>query len=309
MKNIAAWIAAHITIVIFAGVVLAFCLPSQLSKLSVDLISPLLGIVMFGMGLMLKPSDFKPVLKRPTDIIIGELAQFIIMPLMAWLLCRIFSLPADLTVGVILVGCCPGGTSSNVITFLAKGDVALSVGMTAVSTLLAPFVTPALVLFLAGQAIHVEVIGMFVSILQVVIFPILLGFVVSYYFRKFINGIIPYLPAISTLAIVTIVLIVVSHNATKLLSCSFVVVIVVMLHNLFGYSLGYWVAKIIKLSRPKCIAISVEVGMQNSGLATALATTHFAFYPMAAVPAVIFSAWHNISGSIIAHIYRSHDSM
>ena len=266
-------------------------------------VTPLLGIVMFGMGLTLKPADFVPVLRRPKDILIGELSQFIIMPLVAWLLCKLLSLPQELALGVILVGCCPGGTASNVMCYLAKGDIALSVGMTAVSTMLAPLITPLLVLLLAGENIEVNPYAMFLSIVQVVILPIVAGFVVSHWFRVQTEKVTPLLPMISTLSVAAIIGIVVSHNASNILGCSLIVAVAVILHNLSGLVLGFTLARLSGMSKTKSTAISIEVGMQNSGLATSLAATHFALYPMAAVPGAIFSAWHNFSGSIAAGIF------
>ena len=204
----------------------------------------------------------------------------------------------------ILVGCCPGGTASNVICYLAKGDVALSVAMTAVSTLLAPLVTPALVMLLAGKSIDVDVVGMFMSIVQVVILPIVLGFLVSHYFSRLTQKVVPILPMVSTLAIAFIIGIVVSLNAKSIMACSMIVAVAVILHNLLGLLLGYFAGKAMGLKSDKRTAISIEVGMQNSGLATSLAGTHFAMYPMAAVPGALFSVWHNFSGSIAASIFR-----
>lgn len=304
LYKIASIIAANITLVVVLVTALALWIPSSFLWISTASITPLLGVVMFGMGLTLKPSDFKPVLMRPKDIIVGELAQFIVMPLVAWLLCKALSLPAELALGVILVGCCPGGTASNVICFLAKGDIALSVAMTGVSTLLAPIVTPALVYLLAGKEVAVDVYGMFMSIIQVVILPILLGFAANRYLTKLTDKITPLLPMVSTIAIATIIGIIVSHNAANILSCSLLVGIAVILHNVLGLSLGYLAGKLLGLQHDKRTAIAIEVGMQNSGLATSLAATHFAMYPLAAVPGAIFSTWHNFSGSIAAEIFR-----
>lgn len=264
----------------------------------------MLGIVMFGMGLTLKPSDFKPVLMQPKDVLIGELAQFIVMPLVAWLLCKMLQLPTELALGVILVGCCPGGTASNVICYLAQGDIALSVAMTGVSTLLAPIVTPALVYLLAGKEVAVDMVGMFLSIVQVVIVPIVLGLAVNKYLGKFTEKVIPLLPMVSTLAIAAIIGIIVSHNSANILSCSLLVGVAVILHNVLGLTLGYVAGKLLGLPHDKRTAISIEVGMQNSGLATSLAATHFAMFPLAAVPGAIFSTWHNFSGSIAASVFR-----
>ena len=282
----------------------ALTVPASFEWISTKAITPMLGVVMFGMGLTLKPSDFKPVLLHPRDILIGELAQFIIMPLMAWTLCKALSLPTERAIGVILVGCCPGGTASNVICYLAKGDIALSVAMTGVSTLLAPLLTPALVLLLAGQSVDVDVWGMFVSIIQVVILPIALGFAANHYLRQATEHIVPLLPMFSTVSIAFIIGIIVAHNAASIRSCSMIVAVVVILHNLMGLALGYAAGTLLGIEKPKRTAISIEVGMQNSGLATSLAATHFALFPMAAVPGAMFSVWHNFSGSIAAQIFR-----
>lgn len=304
LYKLSSFIAANMTIFVVVVTALALIIPSSFDWISTTYITPMLGVVMFGMGLTLKPGDFKPVLTRPKDIIIGELAQFIVMPLLAWLLCKLLQLPTELALGVILVGCCPGGTASNVICFLAKGDIALSVAMTAISTLLAPIVTPALVYLLAGKEVAVDMAGMFLSIVQVVIVPIVLGLAVNKYMSRFTEKVTPLLPMVSTLAIAAIIGIVVSHSSARILSCSLLVGIVVILHNVLGLTLGYVAGKLLGLPHDKRTAISIEVGMQNSGLATSLAATHFAMFPLAAVPGAIFSAWHNFSGSIAASVFR-----
>lgn len=304
LYSISSWIAAHITLLVVCTSALALFVPTSFSWIETSAITPMLGIVMFGMGLTLKPSDFKPVVMHPTDILIGELAQFVVMPGAAWALCKILNLPSELALGVILVGCCPGGTASNVICYLAKGDIALSVAMTGVSTLLAPIVTPALVLLLAGKQVDVDVLAMFMSIVQVVILPIVLGFIVNYFLGKLTERITPILPMVSTIAISLIIGIVVSHNAQNILSCSLIVAVVVILHNALGLSLGYLIGRILGIDSKKRTAIAIEVGMQNSGLATSLAASHFAMFPMATVPGAIFSVWHNFSGSIAAQIFR-----
>ena len=308
LYKISSTVAANITAIVVLVTVLALFVPCSFDWIGTTAITPMLGVVMFGMGLTLKPSDFKPVLMRPKDIIIGELAQFIVMPLVAWLLCKTMHLPAELALGVILVGCCPGGTASNVICYLAKGDVALSVAMTGVSTLLAPIVTPALVYMLADKEVNVDMLGMFISIVQVVIIPIILGFAVNKYLNRLTEKITPLLPLVSTLAVTAIIGIIVSHNSAKILSCSLIVGVVVILHNVLGLVLGYLAGKLIGMPQSKRTAISIEVGMQNSGLATSLAATHFAMYPLAAVPGAIFTAWHNFSGSIAASIFRRTNS-
>ena len=282
---------------------LALFVPNSVSWIKTSYVNTLLGIVMFGMGLTLKLEDFKVVFSRPKDVIIGCIAQFTIMPLLAFGLTKIFNLPVELAVGVILVGTCPGGTSSNVITYLSKGDVALSVGMTGISTILAPFMTPALTYALAGQSVDVNMMSMFLSIIKVLILPIVLGFVINKLFGKATQRLVRVLPLISVCAIVAIVAAVVSANSSKIMTCGLLIVAVVIVHNICGYLLGFAIGKILKLDISKCKAISIEVGMQNSGLATSLATVHFAQYPLATIPGAVFSVWHNISGAIIANIY------
>lgn len=256
------------------------------------------------MGLTLKPNDFKIVFTHPKNVLLGCLSQFTIMPLLAWGLVVLFQLPNELAVGVILVGCCPGGTSSNVITFLSKGDLALSVGMTAVSTILAPILTPLIVWLLVGTTVDVDVLNMFLSIVQVVIFPIVLGFLVQRFFPKFNNAILKFLPSCSSLAIISIVACVVSANSEKLHSVGLIVILVVVLHNVCGYLLGYIIGRLSRMEREQCIAISVEVGMQNSGLACSLANQHFSALQSATIPGAIFSVWHNISGALLSRIFN-----
>lgn len=277
--------------------------PASFSWIDTWAINPMLGVIMFGMGLTLSPKDFRIVLSRPKDILIGCLAQFTVMPLLALGLTWAFSLPKELALGVILVGCCPGGTASNVIAYLAKGDLALSVGMTATSTLLAPILTPLLVWLLAGTMVEVDTVGMLLSIVYVVIAPIVVGLLCQRYLPKLTQSVVPYLPAFSSIAIALVVGIIVSHNADRLLVGGLLVVLVVVLHNLCGLAIGYLIGRLLKLPEPKKRAISIEVGMQNSGLASSLATLHFAAYPLATIPGAIFSVWHNISGALVARLY------
>lgn len=307
MKKLCHYISEYMSVLVLAAAIIAMVFPEALQQIRPTVINYLLGVVMFGMGLTLNLQDFKIVFSRPKDVIIGCLAQFTIMPLLAWGLARAFSLDEALALGVVLVGCCPGGTASNVIAYLAKGDLALSVGMTGVSTLLAPFLTPLLTWALAGKSVDVDVASMFLSILWVVILPIVIGLLVKWIWPKFTEKATDYLPAISSLAIAFIVAIVISANANKLLAGGFIIVLVVILHNLCGLGLGYLIGWLLRLSEPKKRAISIEVGMQNSGLASSLATIHFATYPLATIPGAIFSVWHNISGAAVAFLYRKND--
>ncbi len=312
LRHISRLVSKYMAFIVIAMALLALLAPETVSFIKTSYINPLLGIVMFGMGLTLKPHDFRIVFSHPKDVVIGALAQFTIMPLLAWLLAKVFSLSPELTVGVILVGTCPGGTSSNVMTYLSKGDVALSVGMTAVSTVLAPVMTPLLTYLYAGQTVDVDMAAMFLSIIQVVILPIALGFVINHFFAHAAERAADFLPLVSTIAIVAIVGAVVGVNADRLMRCGILVLGIVVLHNLLGYTLGYGAARLMKMDTTKCRAVSIEVGMQNSGLATSLATVHFAQYPLATIPGAVFSVWHNISGAILANIFlrqeeKSHD--
>lgn len=234
MKRFCKQIADYMGVLVLLSAIVALVFPEVIGQVKPTVINPLLGIIMFGMGLTLNANDFRIVFSRPKDIIIGCLAQFTIMPLLAWLLAHFFQLDEALTIGVILVGCCPGGTASNVITYLAKGDLALSVGMTGVSTLLAPVLTPLLVWLTAGETVDVDVIGMLLSILWVVILPIILGLVVKQLWPRHTEEVTSYLPALSSIAICAIVLIVIAANAGKLMSSGVMIILVVMLHNLCG---------------------------------------------------------------------------
>jgi len=305
MKKVCDFIARWMGVLVLLTAVVSLLVPQVLESVDMWIINPLLGLIMFGMGLTLSPQDFRIVFTRPRDVLIGCLAQFTVMPVVAWLLTIVFALPPDLALGVILVGCCPGGTASNVITYLAKGDLVLSVGMTAVSTVLAPLLTPLLTWLLAGHHIDVDAVGMLQSILYVVIIPIIVGFVVQRLLPTFTKKAVDYLPAFSTLMIATVVAMVVSHTASRLLTGGLLVVLVVVLHNLSGLAIGYGIGRAIGLSQEKRVAVSVEVGMQNSGLASSLATLHFAAFPMATIPGAIFSVWHNISGALVARFYAS----
>lgn len=307
MKKLCRYISDYIGVLVLVAALVALAFPSALQQIRPTVINPLLGVIMFGMGLTLNLQDFKIVFSRPKDVVIGCLAQFTVMPLLAWALAKAFSLDEALALGVVLVGCCPGGTASNVITYLAKGDLALSVGMTGVSTLLAPLLTPLLTWALAGKSVNVDVVGMLLSILWVVILPIVAGLIVKWLWPKYTEKTIDYLPALSSIAIAFIVAIIIAANANKLMAGGLIIVVVVILHNICGLSIGYLIGWLLGLAGAKRKAISIEVGMQNSGLASGLATIHFAAYPLATIPGAIFSVWHNISGAIIAHLYTRND--
>lgn len=302
LKQISNFFGKYMSVIVLVVAAVSLFFPKSVSFIKTTYVNYLLMTAMFCMGITLKVEDFKVLFTRPKDIAIGAIAQFTIMPLLAFLLSLAFRLPPELAIGVILVGTCPGGISSNVITYLAKGDVPLSVGMTSVSTILAPLATPLLTLLYAGEKIDVNAVSMFISILQVVILPIALGFVINKFFHKFVEHFKDVLPLISVVAVVAIVAAVVSANSQRLMQVGHLVVIVIIIHNTLGYMLGYFLGKVCKFNNAKCKTISIEVGMQNAGLASSLASTHFAYMALAAVPGAIGSVWHCISGSIVANI-------
>ncbi|MBO4970958.1 MAG: bile acid:sodium symporter family protein, partial [Pseudomonas sp.] len=282
-------------VLIFA--VLAFLEPAWFVGLK-GYIVPLLGVVMFGMGLTLKFDDFAEVARHPWRVALGVVAHFVIMPGVAWLLCQVFHLPPEIAVGVILVGCCPSGTSSNVMTWLARGDLALSVAIAAVTTLLAPLLTPALIWLLASAWLPVSFMELFWSILQVVLLPIVLGVLAQRLLGARVRFAVDVLPLVSVVSIVIIVAAVVAASQAQIAKSGLLIMAVVILHNSFGYLLGYFTGRLFKLPLAQRKSLALEVGMQNSGLGAALASAHFS--PLAAVPSALFSVWHNISGALLS---------
>ena len=290
--KISSFLTKYIGVIIIAFSVLAFFWRDGFAW-TTKYTSVFLGVAMFGMGLTIRMEDFKVVFSRPKEVLIGFVSQYTIL-----------KLPTELALGVILVGCCPGGTASNVITYIAGGDVALSVGMTIASTLIAPLMTPLLVYILAGTWVEVSFWAMVISVVKVILIPVLLGILIRTLFGKQIEKISEVLPLISVVSIVMIISGIVAINAEKIVSCGVLVLIVVAIHNLCGMGLGLLAAKIFHIEYSKATAIAIEVGMQNSGLAVSLATANFATSPLATLPGAIFSVWHNISGSVFAGIRR-----
>ncbi|AJD89597.1 sodium transporter [Jeotgalibacillus malaysiensis] len=285
---------------VVSAALLAFFVPGIFSPFG-SYITILLGIVMFGMGLTLKPVDFKIVAKRPLPVVLGVAAQFVVMPLVAFAIAYALNLPPELAAGLVLLGSVPGGTASNVMVYLAKGNLALSVAMTSLSTLLAPIMTPLLLLLLVGQWMPVDAVSMFMSIFQVIIIPIVLGFVIQRLAPKAVEASLSVIPLISVTAILIIVGVVTGANGPNVITAGWIVFAAVFLHNGFGLLLGYLVAMALGLKEDDRRAISLEVGMQNSGLGVALATAHFS--PLAALPSVWGAIWHNISGPFLATIW------
>ncbi|GLB65724.1 bile acid:sodium symporter family protein [Arthrobacter mangrovi] len=288
-------------LLILAGGALALFFPSPFTGLAA-FINPALMLIMFGMGLTLTLPDFALVVRQPLPVLLGVVAQYVIMPLLGLGVSLLLQLPPALAAGVILVGCAPGGTASNVVTYLAKGNVALSVTMTSVSTLLAPLFTPLLTLWLAGQYMPVDAGAMALSIVQIVLIPVVLGLAARMLIPGLVDRVLPALPWVSVLAITFVVIAVVSGSAEAIFSAGLLILLAVVLHNAGGYLLGYGAAKLFRLPVPSRRTMAVEVGMQNSGLAAGLAKTYFA--PEAALPGAVFSVWHNVSGALVAAFWR-----
>lgn len=288
-------------LIIIAAFALGLIFPTQAAKLASG-VNIGLGIIMFGMGLTLTLPDFALVVKRPLPVIVGVIAQYVIMPGIAFLLAKLLHLDPAIAAGVILVGCAPGGTASNVISYLAKGDVALSVTMTSISTLLAPFMTPLLTKWLAGQYMPVDAKSMALAIVQIVLIPVIAGIVVRMLAGRYVEKILPALPWISVLGISYVLAAVVGKSVDKIMESALIVFVVVILHNLLGYFFGYFAGRISGGDYRAARTTAIEVGMQNSGLAAGLATKYFS--PEAALPGAVFSVWHNLSGALLAMFFR-----
>ncbi len=288
--------------VLFA--VMAYYFDSYFASLKSAII-PLLAIVMFGMGMTLTWDNFREVIKKPKSILVGFSLQYLIMPFSAYFISVILDLSPMLMAGLVLVGCSPGGTASNVITFLAGGNVALSITLTLVSTITAVLFTPFLTMVLLNHVVPVPAMEMFLDILQIVLVPVILGTAINSFMNNKIKNISNIFPLISALAIILIIAIIVALNKTKISEVSLLLVFAVILHNSTGLILGYYITRLLRFDNKTCRTIAIEVGMQNSGLGVALAIKYFS--ATAALPGAIFSVWHNLSGSIYAGLLRMWD--
>lgn len=316
----AKWLSTYTSYFIIAVAVVTYLIPELFTWVHGTMQSSILGFIMLTMGLTLTMQDMKVLAARPWDILIGTCAQYSLMPLIAWTLTIGvgyigITIPKPVIVGIILVGCCPGGVSSNIMSYLCRGDVAFSVGMTTASTLLAPVVTPLLVLWLAGEQVEVDALGMFLNILIVTLIPVSVGFFANLFWGKNegFKKAQAVMPAFSVLGLACIVGGVISAVHDKLMTEGIMffmlVFAVVLCHNSLGYLTGYSVGKLFNFSKAKKRTISIEVGMQNAGLATVLASTFFAIScPLAVIPCAVSCAWHSISGTILASWFRSRDS-
>ena len=308
VNKISEFIGKNIAIIVLLAALFSLLFPRKFLWAETSYINYFLMIIMFGMGLTLKSEDFVLVFSHPKEIIWGVFSQYLIMPFLAFVLSYLFHLDSALTAGVILVGTCPGGTASNVITYLSKGDVALSVCMTSVNTLLSPILTPLITYLILKTTVEANIWSMFFGIINVILVPIILGIIFNKFFSNFTKKIIKILPGVSVIAISFVVASVVSHNSKMILSAGNLILLVVILHNVLGCTFGFFIGRLLKLNNAKIKAFSIEIGMQNSGLASSLANTAFPLTPEAAVPGAIFSVWHNISGSILAAVYRRWNS-
>ena len=307
-------LSAHASIVVILTAAVTFLVPDLFGWVRGNIQTVILGLIMLTMGLTLSGQDFKVLLRRPTDIFIGAAAQFILMPLIAYTLVHVFHLETALALGILLVGCCPGGVSSNIMSFLCHGDVAFSVGMTCASTLLAPVMTPMLMLWTASQSVDIDAVGMFQNILIVTILPITLGCLLNHFLssRPSFRTLQGIMPGFSVLCLAAIVGGVISTVHDELVSRGLMlflwIFLIVFCHNSLGYLTGYLCGKLCRFNTAKKRTISIEVGTQNAGLATNLASNFFiATYPLAVVPAAISCAWHSISGTILAGLFLHYD--
>lgn len=313
IQKLSRWLSGHASIVVIAAAILSFFLPQLFAWVRGNTQTVILGIIMLTMGLTLTTQDFRILARRPFDIFIGACAQFFIMPCVAYLLVHVFRLEPALALGILLVGCCPGGVSSNIMSFLCHGDVAFSVGMTCASTLLAPVMTPLLMQLTAGAIIEIDAVGMFLNILIVTIIPVGIGCFLNYTYshRKNFPVIQSMMPGLSVTCLAFIVGGVVSTVHDDLVARGLWLFlwtfVVVFCHNSLGYLLGWTVGRLARFNTAKKRTISIEVGMQNAGLATVLAGTFFAAQPLSVLPCAISCAWHSISGTILAGIYLRWD--
>ena len=309
MKRIFKLVEKYFFIIILLAVGISLLYPNSfawvLSEYSgINIINLLLSIVLFTMGTTLKVDDFINVFKNPKEIAAGISAQYIIMPLIAFGLASAFSLDTALTVGIILVGTVPGGTASDVITFLAKGDVALSVSLTAVSTVISPILTPLITLLLIGNQIQFNPVDMFISIVEIVIVPIAIGLTLNYKFPDFCEKLKDYLPAISSIVVCLIVAGVIGANKQAILTSSMIIIVVIVLQYFIAMGLGFAIGHLVGMGRKQIITVAIELAFQNSGLSTSLAKTHFPSLSQATVPGALYSVWQNFAGSILAYIFR-----
>jgi len=306
LQAMSAFLARETPWFVTAVAVVTFFCPQLFNWVRGDAQTAVLGFIMLTMGMTLTTDDFKILASRPLDIAIGSLAQFALMPLIAWTLVHLFGLPRGVAVGLILVGCCPGGVSSNLMSFLCKGDVAFSVGITTLSTLMAPLTTPLLMMMLAGEMVSIDAWGMFRSVMIVTLLPVGAGFALNRLLSRLPAGkeVKSLLPGMAVIGLACIVGGVVSAQGHAIVDSGALIFAGVLVHNGMGYVLGYLTGVGARFTLPKRRTIAIEVGMQNAGLATVLATRHFPQLPEAAIASAVSCIWHSISGAFLAGLFN-----
>jgi BASS family bile acid:Na+ symporter len=304
MKNVLSWATNLFPLWVLAGGVLALWQPGWFTWFTGELIPWGLAVIMLGMGLTLSVNDFKVTLQKPRAVATGLAAQFLIMPFLGWSIAHLLKLETSLAVGLILVACCPGGTASNVVTYLARANVALSVLMTMCSTFAAIVLTPLLTKWLAGTLVPVNAWALFVSTVKVVLVQLLLGTGLNRYAPRFVQRLLPVAPLISVLTITLICASIIGSSAASLKRSGGTLLFGVFLLHALGFGLGYVFARLLGYTGNDCRTISIEVGMQNSGLGAALARAHFANLPLAPLPCAVSATFHSVIGSLLAGIWR-----
>jgi BASS family bile acid:Na+ symporter len=295
------WVQKGFVFFLLLFSILAFYFPRPFIPLRPAII-PLLGVIMLGMGMTLTPADFADLMKRPREVILGVATQYMIMPGLGYLLAVAFHFPPGLAAGLVLVGCAPGGTASNVMTYLAGGDVALSVSITATTTLVAPLLTPSLTFLLAGAWVPVPVVGLLLDTIKIVVLPVVAGLLLRVFMKERLGRILVFFPLISICAIIAIVAAIVAINAPGLSALAWTILLAVLLHNVLGFILAYGTARLMGMGERSARAIMFETGMQNSGLAAALSLKYFS--ASAAIPGVLFSIWQNLSAPLIVSYWN-----
>jgi BASS family bile acid:Na+ symporter len=286
------------------GGVLALFYPGWFAWFSGEFITWGLAVIMLGMGITLTVEDFRAVLKTPRAVAAGFVAQYLIMPFLGWAVAHLLKLEPPLAVGLILVACCPGGTASNVVTYLARANVALSVLMTMCSTFGAIVMTPLLTKWLAGTYVPVPAWGLFLSTVKVVLAPLVIGLALNRCAPRFVKAVLPVAPLVSVLTITMICASIIGSSAGRLKESGGTLLLAVFLLHAGGFFLGYVLAWLLRYDATNCRTISIEVGMQNSGLGASLAKEHFAQMPLAPLPCAISATFHSVIGSILAGLWR-----
>lgn len=304
MKKISKVLTKYMAVMVILIAALALFVPKSCIWIQSSWVNYLLIIVMFVMGLNMNLEDIAVVFTKPRDLIIGCIVQYVAMPVLAFGLGKMFFLDEELLAGLIILGCCPGGTASNVMTYLSKGESAFSIGMTAVTNLLSPVITPVLTYLFLRKTISVDVKSMILAIIFVVIVPLLLGMVINRILSRLTENVKYILPSVADIAIFLIVASTVSHNSDRIRATGIKIIIAAILLNLLGYLFGYIFGSSFMMKMKRKKALTLEIGMQNSGMATSLAVAAFPGMAMAAVPAAVFSVWQYVSGAVLAGIFR-----